>query len=202
MRSKLVRAVVLVSVAAALAACGPTDIAPSPSPTIAPSESGSPTPSAAPAPAPDATFTPATSCTGMLGALETQLIAEGNVLFSSTDGGGIYFPIESTQDGGDPFSCWYGKDGVDLSSFELASQPVDQAEHEGIVAVLGGLGFDVSIDGDVVTYVQVGDEGTTPAIVHVLRPDSWFTAYGAFGGSDRVTVLTSYLDQVAAQLYS
>jgi hypothetical protein len=146
MRFRVLPVAMAMTIAAALAACGPTDIAPSPSPTIAPSESGSPTPSAAPAPAPDATFTPATSCTGMLGALETQLIAEGNVLFSSTDGGGIYFPIESTQDGGDPFSCWYGKDGVDLSSFELASQPVDQAH--------------------------------------------------------RVTVLTSYLDQVAAQLYS
>lgn len=203
MRIRVLPVAMAMTLVAALAACGPAEPEPSPTSTDA-APSPSATPSAAPAPAPDpaATFTPATSCTGMLGPLETQLIAEGNVLFSSTDGGGIYFPIESTQDGGDPFSCWYGKDGVDLSSFELASQPVDQAEHEGIVAVLGGMGFEVSVDGDVATYVQVGDEGTTPAIIHVLRPDSWLTAYGTFGGADRVTVLTGYLDQVAAQLYS
>jgi hypothetical protein len=201
MRIRLLPLLAIPALVTALAACGPT-VEPSPTPTAESTPSSTPSPTAVETPAAEAVFTAATSCTGMLGPLETTLIAEGYTLFSSSDGGGIYFPIEPTQDGGDPFSCWYGKDGVDLSSFELASQAVDQAQHEGIAAVLGGGGFTVTTDGDVVTYVQAGDEGSTPAIVHVLRPDSWLTAFSTFGGADQVTVLTGYLDQVAAQLYS
>lgn len=199
MRSRALVLVPLLAVAlAALTGCDP--VPPEPTPTVEPSATATSTPTATAEPAP--VFTPATSCAGMLGPLETEFLADGLVLFSSTDGGGIYFPIPSTQDGGDPFSCWYGKDGVDLSTIEIAAQPIDEAEHEGIVAVLDGAGFELTLDSDRATYVQVGDEGSTPAIVHVVRRDSWLTAYSAFGGPDRVAALTQYLDKVAEQLYS
>lgn len=187
---------------AALVGCAPvaTDVASTPS--VTPSES-SPAPTTEPTGAPEVGFTVPTSCESMVGPdLSAEFAAAGIVLFSGTGGEGAYYPIDSNQTGGDPFSCWFGKDGVDLSSFEFAAQPVDQAEHEGIVAVLGAGGFDETVDGDVVTWVQVGDEGSTPTIVHVLRPDSWLTAYSTFGGSDRVTLMIGYLDQVAQRLYS
>ncbi len=189
---------------AALVGCTPvaTDVASPPSGT--PTESVvTPQPTTSPSPDPAVSFIVPTSCEAMVGPeLGAEFSAAGIALFSGTGGEGIYYPIDSNQSGGDPFSCWYGKDGVDLSTFELAAQLVDQAEHEGIVAVLGGGGFDETIDGDVVTWVQVGDEGTNPAIVHVVRPDSWLTAYSTFGGDDRVTLMLSYLDLVAEQLYS
>jgi hypothetical protein len=184
-----------------LAGCGPVVATPTPSP----SASSEPEASPSPTPTPEAGgFTAPTSCTELLGAdLEADILATGVVLFSSTDGTGIYAPIASTQDGGDPFSCWYGKDGVDLSSFEFAAQPITSTdEHEGIVAVLGAAGFASSTDGDVVTFVQTGDEGTTPAIVHVVRPDSWFTVFSAFGGADRLAVMQGYLDRMVEHLTS
>lgn len=190
------------AVVLALAGCGPT----APVPSSSPSASSAPTPtaSASSTPESEASFTVPTTCTELLGAgLESDILATGVVLFSSSDGTGLYAPIPSTQDGGDPFSCWYGKDGVDLSSFELAAQPISSTdEHEGIVAVLGAAGFTSSTDGDVVTFVQVGDEGSTPAIVHVVRPDSWLTGYSTFGGADRVADLEGYLDRMAEHLYS
>lgn len=179
-----------------LAACDPGPAAPTGTPV--PSASGS-SPIATSEPV--AEFTAPSSCSELLGPLEAQFAADGLVLFSSTDGTGIYAPIASTQEGGDPFSCWYGKDGVDLSTIEIAAQAVDEQQHEGIVAVLESEGFELTLDEDRATYVQVGDEGATPAIVHVLRPDSWLTGYSALGGPDRVAVLTEYLEQVGAQLY-
>lgn len=186
-----------------LGACGPTatDDLTSPSVSPTPSAAGESTPSASPE---EPSFTVPTSCTELVSVeLENEILATGAVLFSSSDGSGIYYPIASTQDGGDPFSCWYGKDGVDLSSVEFAAQPISSTdEHEGIMAVLNSGGFDVELNGDVVTFVQVGDEGTTPAIVHIVQPDSWITGYSSFGGADRANGLRATLELIAAHLYS
>ena len=182
-------------VIAGLAGCTP----PAP-PEDEPTASES-SPTVAPEPA-EAVFVAPSTCTQLLGAdLENEFLGGGNVLFSSTDGTGIYFPIESTQDGGTPFSCWYGKDMVDLSTFELAAQALTQDAHEGTLAVLQGGGFVETTDGDVVTFTQVGDEGATPAIVHVLRPDSWITGFSALGGADRAALVADWVDSVAEQVY-
>jgi hypothetical protein len=66
---------------------------------------------------------------------------------------------------------------------------------------LQGGGFDAVTVGETVTFTQVGDEGTTPAIVHVLRPDSWITGYRTFGGADSVAQINDWLAVVAAQVY-
>lgn len=194
-------ALAAVTFAVLLAGCDPMPPAPSPSPSAS-SETGA---SESPTPTPEAGgVTVPTSCTELLGAdLEADILSTGVVLFSSTDGTGLYAPIPSTQDGGDPFSCWYGKDGVDLSSFEFAAQPITSTdEHEGIMAVLGAAGFTSSTDGDVVTFVQTGDEGSAPAIVHIVRPDGWFTVFSTFGGADRLAVMEGYLDRMVQHLTS
>lgn len=199
----LLAAAAAVLVVGALSACGPSapDDVTSPSVSPTPSSLGEPTPSGGPE---EPSFTAPTSCTELVSVeLENQILATGAVLFSSSDGSGIYYPIASTQDGGDPFSCWYGKDGVDLSSVEFAAQPISSTdEHEGIMAVLGSGGFDVEVNGDVVTFVQVGDEGTTPAIVHIVQPDSWITGYSSFGGAERANGLRATLELIAAHLSS
>ncbi len=196
----LVTSAILLAALSACAPSGPDDVtAPTPSPTPSAADEASPSPT------PDApAFTVPTSCTELVSVeLENQILATGAVLFSSTDGSGIYYPIDSTQDGGDPFSCWYGKDGVDLSSVEFAAQPITSTdEHEGIMAVLNSGGFDVELNGDVVTFIQVGDEGTTPAIVHIVRPDSWITGFSSFGGADRANGLRSTVELIAEHLYS
>src|SRR5690348_14612286 len=98
-------------VVAALAACVPTA---APAPTLTPVAQ---TPSPSPTPVEvitDEYYSTPSTCAQLVGPLEEGFFADGYTLFSSTDGSGTYYPIASTQDGGAPFSCWYGKDGVDL----------------------------------------------------------------------------------------
>jgi hypothetical protein len=188
---------------AALVGCTP----PVPEPTLAPSPSAS-TASATPTPTPDPVpvFTTPTNCAELIGPdLAAEFAADSIVLFDSTNGEGIYANgFTLIQDGGDPFACLFGQDMVDLSSFQLEVQPVSsQGEHEGIVAVLGSQGFVQTTDGDVVTFTQVGNEmDTEPTIIHVLRLDSWMTAYAHFGGQRQADRLAGYLAQVAAHLYT
>jgi len=186
---------------AALVGCTP----PVPEPTLAPSPSAS---SASPTPTPDPVpvFTTPTTCAELIGPeLGAQFAADNIVLFDSTNGEGIYANgFTLIQDGGDPFACLFGEDMVDLSSFQLEVQPVSsQSEHEGIIAVLGSQGFTQSLDGNTVTFTQIGNEmSTEPAIIHVLRLDSWMTASANFGGQLQADRLAGYLDAVAAHLYT
>jgi len=182
---------------ATLSGCAPEDPKPTGTKTSAPSESASPTPTAAAEPV----FVKPTSCTGLLGAkLENELLATGDVLFSSPDGTGIYPGTPSNQ-AGTPFSCWYGRDMVDLSTYEIAAQPLTQQNHEGTLAGLQGEGFTETAVGDVVTFSTAGDEGTEPAVLHELHPDGWITIYSTFGGDDRLATMKLWLADVRAQVY-
>lgn len=181
----------------ALAGCTPPAPAPTtPAPTVT---SASPTPT----PTVTAVAIPA-NCDAIIGpALAATFASRNIVLFDSTDNQGIYpdsNPVLA-QDGGSPFFCLYGSDGVDLSTFVIEAQAVEtQSEHEGIVAVLGSGALTQSVNGDVVTFEQVGDEMSVGTIIHVLRVGSWLTASSTFGGTTQAAHLTGYLDQIATNL--
>lgn len=191
--------VVVVSLASA---CAPQAPDPAADETVASTPSASPT--QAPAPDPEPAFVVPVDCATLIGpVLTADFAAEGIVLFDSTAGEGIYAGGGSVpfQTGGSTLFCVYGKDMVDLSSFQLEAQPLTQAEHEGVVASLDAAGLAKTVDGDIVTYTQVGDDMGTPSLIHVLHPDGWLTGWSAFGGPGQVTLLTRYLDEVAAQVY-
>ena len=138
----------------------------------------------------------------MLGAsLEATVTAGGGVLFSGLGGAGIYPGPSIAQDGGSPLSCLYGKDMVDLSTFEFAAQELSQDGHDGTIAELRSRGMTQTTDGDAVTFTQSGDEGTTPAIIHILKPDSWVTVYSTFGGATRLAEITGWAQTVETQVY-
>lgn len=186
---------------ASLAGCAPPVIIPTASPgsSATPSESpsASPTPTAA-----QAFFVAPASCTQLLGAtLEANVIANGNVLFSGPGGTGIYPGSSVGQDGGTPIACLYGKDMVDLSTFEFAAQGLTPEAHEGVLAVLKSRGMTETASGDTVTFTQTGDEGTTPAIIHILHPDSWVTVYSTLGGAARLAEITGWANTVVTQVY-
>ncbi len=188
---------VAVALLASLTGCNPTSPAPTESPSPSAEPSSAPSPTQAPA-----VFVAPTSCTELLGAtLEASVIAGGNVLFSGPGGTGIYPGSSTGQDGGNPLSCGYGKDMVDLSTFEFAAQGLTQDAHEGVLAELGTRGMSESVVGNTVTFTQTGDEGTTPAIIHILNPDSWVTVYSTFGGAPRLAEITGWANTVVAELY-
>lgn len=182
-----------------LAACQPDS--PSPSETIAAKPTVSATPTATPTPTPEpAVFVAPTNCEQMLGAaLLAQITSDGHELFSSSDGTGIYYPNDSKQQGG--FQCQFGINYVDYSTFELDAQALTQQAHEGVIATLDASGMAKTVEGDVVTYTQVGDEGSTQLYLHVVRPDSWITGWASLGGQKQLGVIAGYVATVAQQLY-
>lgn len=186
-----------------LALTGCTPGQPAPSSTPSPSASASVEPSVSPSKTDEpAAYIAATSCSGLLGAqLEAEVLATGAVLFSGPGGTGIYPGPSIGQDGGNPISCLYGKDMVDLSTFEFAAQGLSQDAHEGVLAELQTRGMTETTTGTTVVFTQEGTEGTEPAVIHVLRPDSWVTVYSTLGGTASLTKITGWADTVLAQVY-
>ncbi|MEQ1736834.1 MAG: hypothetical protein ABL886_10600 [Rhodoglobus sp.] len=206
---RIQRTAVVVAIASlaigALAACNPGDISGGSTTTPAPTDVAIPT--ATPTPAPQPVFVAPADCHAMVGAaLETEFAGKGIVLFNSTNGEGEFAegPVVSKQGGGNPISCVWGVPYVDLNSFGLEVQSLTQDAHEGVVAVLGGGGFDVSLDGNIATYSHVGAETGQPedqSIIHVLHPDGWITAWSSFGGQIAYDRLVTYVAAVTAQVY-
>jgi len=193
------RASLVTVLVAALAGCAVVGaVEPEPTAEPEPAASASPTPTAAPA-----SFTAPDTCAELVGpALDAEFSANGVDLFSGSDGTGIY-TLEAPlgQDGGDPLYCLYGQDGVDLSTFEFAAQGLTNDAHEGVIAELATRGLDEQADGERVTFSQEGDEGSSPAIVHIVLPDGWVTVYSTFGGPDRFAEATGWAETARGQVY-
>lgn len=186
---------------ASLTACTPASSEPTPDKSAAPAVSTESPATTAPTPAPQV-FTEPRTCTELLGpVLEAEIQNGGYELFSSTAGSGKHYPIASNQSGA-TFSCWYGVDQVDLSSFEIAARKLGPGDMEGIGAGLAAKGFASTPGEGVTTWSKDGTTGGEPAIVHVVRPDSWLTAYSEYGGATQVATLTQYLATVADTLYN
>lgn len=196
----IVGTAVALSLLWALTGCDPAG-PPSPEPSSSPSTSTPPSPSPSPTEEP-AVFVAPTSCTGLLGAaLEAEILGSGAVLFSGPGGTGLYPGPSVGQDGGTPLACLYGKDMVDLSTFELAVQGLTPSAHEGVLAELETRGMTEVADADTVTFTQTGDEGATPAIIHILKPDSWVTVYSTFGGAASLSKISGWAQTVETQVY-
>ncbi len=190
-----------------LSGCNPGG---TPETTGTPSAAETLTPSPTPTPEPlaEAVFVAPADCHVMVGsALEAEFAGKGIVLFKSTNGEGEFAdgtPPVSKQGGSGGFVCVWGVPYVDLNSFGLETKALTQQAHEGVVAILEGGGFDVSVDGDTVTYSKVGTEHGQPedqSVIHVLHPDGWITAWSAFGGQQAYDRLVGYVAAVTAQVY-
>ena len=192
-------AALVVVLIAALAGCSAADAGdPEPTTEPEPTASASPAPTAAAAP-----FTLPGDCSALIGPdLDAEYAENGVILFSDSSGNGIYEQEGSVgQASGDPLYCVYGQDGVDLSSFEFAAQALAEDAQEAVLAELAALGLDESADGNRVVFSQEGDEGTLPAIVHIVLPDGWVTVNSTFGGPDRFAEANDWAETALEQLY-
>lgn len=198
--------------ASLLAGCTPettTEASPiaTAAPSIQPAESGD-TPSPTPIVEAALEFHQPATCSELAGPdLEAVFASRNAVLFNSSNGEGLYAgtPVDTHQQGGNPFGCLWGVPDVDLNTFVLSVQSLSNAAHEGVMAILDGGGYDKTLDGDVVTYTAIGAETGEPAdqlTIHVLRADSWMTGWAALGGEQSRVRITEYLDAAAANLYN
>ena len=153
-------------------------------------------------------FVVPTTCNELIGdELDLQLQALGTTLLSDSTGGGTSPTAPIGQNGGTPFACLYGGEGVDLSTFELSAQPLTAEQHEGVIAELATRGYLVEEEPAYTSFIQVGFDGAQngpeldATIGHMVYADGWITVYRTFGGAESVDTAFDWAFDIGANVY-
>ncbi len=167
----------------ALAGCGAGEspAEPTPSPTATPTS----TPTATP-PAAELTFVLPPDCASALP--ESRLTAFEDAGLSLLGGPGgkygeHYLADPTPEENAGGITCIWGDADTDASSVTVSIAPLG-ATRPAIVQSLIDQGLNEVIDGDVTLYAQQGDEDVAPAVLNVLRADSWISVIETIGGTD------------------
>lgn len=200
MSSKRLLGALLGTVILTASGCAPSGVSgeqPAPSGTATP-------PSTAPtASAP--VFQQPASCSELLPEAElADFAADALTLLGGP--GGVYGddyladPTPEQRAGG--ITCIWGDADTTASSITISVAPLDAASREAVVGSLSGQGLNANVDGPIATFAILGDEDRRPAILNVLREDSWISVIMTIGGTAPFERALDLADQVAQTVYS
>lgn len=200
MRARLLLPAIALGCAIAVAGCAEKPPTTPEQPSTSPSASPSPTPDAAPT-----TFTQPLTCAT---ALPTARLAElegdrGLVLLGGPDGRyGLEYALDpSPEERAGGITCIWGDGVTDVSAVTVSIAPVTAASRAPIVAQLIDQGLNESVESDAIVYWQQGDTDEQPAIVNVVRDNSWISVIETIGGPDAYEEALALADEAFATAY-
>lgn len=193
--------IVPLAVVALLALAGCVD-APAPAPTGTSDAEPSPTPTTTAPPA-DPVFTLPTECAQLLPASRLQEFRDHGLELLGGPGGKYqpYYadPTPEEQQGG--ISCIWGDDDVPESTVTVSVAPLDAATRGAVVDNLIAQGLNEAALDDAISYAQLGDENSAPAVLNIIRDDSWISVIEALGGEAFFDEAVELADEAATQVY-
>ena len=196
----LALAPIALAVAAFLAGCVGD---PAPAPTDTPIESATPTPEPTETAAPR-TFVMPDDCLGILPQERQDSFAAQNLSLLGGPGGKFehYYadPTPEEQAGG--ISCIWGDEDVPTSTITISVAPLTLDSRALVVDSLLAQGLNESVLDDGISYAQLGDENSVPAILNIVRNDSWVSIIEALGGEAFFDEAVELAGEVADQVYT
>jgi hypothetical protein len=192
-------AVTSIALVLVIAGCGGTPtVEPTRSPTTAPSPSPSVTP-----PTATLTFVLPEDCESALPS--SRLAAFENAGLTLLGGPGAkygehYLADPTPEENAGGITCIWGDNATDVSSITVSVAPLG-ASRPAVVQNLLDQGLNEAIDGDLTLYAQQGDEQVAPAVLNVLRTDSWISVIQTIGGTEAFDEAITVAEEVAAVVY-
>jgi hypothetical protein len=171
-----------------------------------PVETAPTTPSATPEPTEDPeTFTMPTECATLLPEDRIANFAvQGLALLGGPGGkyGTDYLADPTPEESAGGMTCIWGFDDTDFASVTISVAPLSPDDRAGVVTSLIEQGLNESIEGNTTTYAQQGDADSQPAIINVLRADSWISVIETVGGEEFYAEAVMLAGDVHDQAYS
>jgi hypothetical protein len=191
-----------IALVAALAGCTAES-----APQAAPTAEATETPTAEPTQAApnDFVFTMPTDCASMLPQSRIdEFAAEGIVLLGGPGGryGSDYLVDATPEEQAGGISCIWGFSDSEVSSFTISVAPLSGATRPAVVASFTEQGLNEQTTEDAVAYGVQGDRTLDPAIMNVLRGESWISVIATIGGLDSYTRAVEISGEVYEQVYS
>ena len=188
------------ALAVLLAGCGPA--APPPEPTRSPTASSMPTPSATPA-ATERRFVLPEDCDSALPGSRLAAFEDAGLTLLGGPGGkyGEHYLADPTpEESAGGITCIWGDDDTDASSITVSIAPLG-ATRPALVQSLLEQGLNEAVEGDLTLYAQQGDENVAPAVLNVLRADSWISVIQTVGGTAAFEEAITVAEEVAGVVY-
>lgn len=199
MRSRnLVVLPIVVAMAITLAACvGEPPAGPTAEPTEITTPTSQPTPTAA-----ARVFTMPQDCRGVLPQQRQDALAAQGLVLLGGPGGKFeqYYadPTPEEQAGG--ISCIWGDENVPESTVTISVAPLSDGTRGGVIDALIDQGLNEAVLDDGISYAQLGDDNK-PAILNIVRDDSWISVIQALGGEAFFDEAVELATEVADQVY-
>lgn len=197
-------ALLLAATAAALSLVGcaadesavPTE----PSPTATADDAAVETPEPT-APEPEF-WMPATCSEAVPGDRVAGFSADGLVLLAGPDGlyGDAYLadPTPEQQAGG--VTCIWGDEESPERSVTISVAPVTAATRSWIIDGLVAQALNIIEQDDLRIYTRIGDPVAAPAIVNLVRSDSWISVITGLGGEEQHLRAAEIADEVSVRV--
>jgi hypothetical protein len=194
-------AVIPVALAAVLllAGCGGEQ---EPQPTDPVSAAPSPSATATQAPV-ERVFTMPADCTGLLPADRQQSFAEQGLVLLGGPGGQYeqFYADPTPEEEAGGISCIWGDEDVPESTITVSVAPLTAATRSTVVDNLIEQGLNEAVLEDGISYAQLGDENSAPAILNIVRDDSWISVIEALGGEAFFDEAVELAGEAAVQVY-
>ena len=109
-------------------------------------------------------------------------------------------PTPEEQAGG--ISCIWGDEDVPESTVTVSVAPLSDGTRGGVVDNLIAQGLNEAVLDDGISYAQLGDDNSAPAILNIVRDDSWVSVIEALGGEAFFDEAVELAGEVADQVYT
>ncbi len=165
---------------------------------------GTPTPTSEPTEAAsDLTFTMPADCLGILPQSRQDAFASQGLTLLGGPGGQFeqYYgdPTPEEQVGG--ISCIWGDEAVPESLITISVAPLSTATRGTVVDDLISQGLNEATLDDGISYAQLGDDTSAPAILNIIRDESWVSVIESLGGEAFFDEAVELAGEVADQVY-
>ena len=144
-------------------------------------------------------------CAGILPAARiASFEAQGLVLLGGPGGlyGEDYLLDPTPEEAAGGITCIWGDELVPESTVTVSVAPLSPQTRSGIVEELIAQGLNETALDDAISYSRLGDEVSSPAIVNVLRNDSWISVIEALGGEAFLEEALTISDEVAEHVHA
>jgi hypothetical protein len=142
-------------------------------------------------------------CTQLLPAsVQADFQAQGLQLLGGPGGKYEHYysdPTPEEKAGG--ISCIWGDEDVPGSTVTVSVAPLSPDTRGDVVDSLLAQGLNEATFDDGLSYAQIGDETSAPAILNVLRDDSWISVIEAIGGEGFFDEAVELAGDAAQQVY-
>jgi hypothetical protein len=192
---------IAVAIALSLAACGGE---PSGEPTQEATETPTPTSEPTEAPPSERTFAMPADCLGILPQSRQDSFASQNLVLLGGPGGQFehYYADPTPEELVGGISCIWGDENVPESTITISVAPLTASNRATVVDNLIGQGLNEAPLDDGISYAQLGDEVSAPAILNIIRDDSWVSVIEALGGEAFFDEAVELASEVADQVYT